>query len=52
MKLCGKRPHTIHDIQYHFVWVSKYRYHTLKGDTELRMRELSVRSVKRGILQL
>lgn len=24
--------HTIYDIQYHIVWVTKYRYHVLKGD--------------------
>ncbi len=28
----GKGPHTIYDIQYHFVWVTKYRCHILKGD--------------------
>ena len=35
-----KGPDTIHDIQYHFVWVTKYRYHILTGDTALRMRDL------------
>jgi len=24
--------HTIYKIQYHFVFVTKYRYHVLKGD--------------------
>jgi len=27
-------------IQYHFVWVTKYRYQVLKGDMALRVREL------------
>ena len=35
-----KGPHTIYDIQYHFVWVTKYRYHVLVGDVGLRTREL------------
>ena len=35
-----KGPHTIYDIQYHFVWVTKYRYHILKGDVALRVRDL------------
>ena len=24
-------PNTVYDIQYHFVWVTKYRYKTLAG---------------------
>lgn len=32
--------HTIYDIQYHFVWVTKYRYHILKEEIALRGREL------------
>ena len=35
-----KGSHTIHDIKYHFVWVTKYRYHVLKGGIAHRMREL------------
>ena len=27
-------------IEYHFVWVTKYRYHILKGDIALGVREL------------
>lgn len=27
-------------IEYHFVWVTKYRYQILKGDIALRVREL------------
>jgi len=32
--------HTVFNIEYHFVWVTKYRYHILKGDVVLRVREL------------
>lgn len=32
--------HTIFNIEYHFVWVTKYRYHVLKDDVALRVREL------------
>lgn len=35
-----KGPHTVYDLQYHFVWVTKYRYHILKGDVALRARDL------------
>ena len=32
--------HTAYAIEYHFVWVTKYRYKVLKGDVALRVREL------------
>ncbi len=32
--------HTVFKIQYHFVFVTKYRYQVLKGDIGLRAREL------------
>ena len=32
--------HTVFRIEYHFVWVTKYRYQTLVGDVALRTREL------------
>ena len=35
-----KGPHTVYDIQYHFVWVTKYRYHILTGEIALRTRDL------------
>lgn len=31
--------HTAYDIEYHFVWVTKYRYKVLTGDVALRVRE-------------
>lgn len=32
--------HTKYKIEYHFVWVTKYRYQVLVGDVGLRIREL------------
>ena len=32
--------HTVYNIQYHFVWVTKYRYQLLTGDVGERTREL------------
>ena len=32
--------HTKYKIEYHFVWVTKYRYCVLTGDLGLRVREL------------
>ena len=33
-------PHTVYDIQYHYVWVTKYRYKILTGEVAHRVREL------------
>ena len=33
-------PHTKYKIEYHFVWITKYRYQVLKGDVAKRLREL------------
>ncbi len=35
-----KGSHTVYDIKYHFVWVTKYRYRVLQGEVALRLREL------------
>jgi putative transposase len=35
-----KGSHTIYDVKYHIVWVTKYRYPILKGEVALRAREL------------
>ena len=35
-----KGAHTVYNIQYHFVWVTKYRYHVLVGEVKQRTREL------------
>jgi len=32
--------HAIYDIQYHFVWITKYRYPVLCGEIGVRAREL------------
>jgi len=32
--------HTAFNIEYHFVWTTKYRYKVLTGDVALRVREL------------
>lgn len=32
--------HTVYKIEYHFVWVTKYKDHVLTGDVALRVREL------------
>ena len=32
--------HTVYQIEYHFVWVTKYRYKILKGGVAERVREL------------
>ena len=35
-----KGSHTVYNLEYHFVWVTKYRYHVLTGDIKNRVREL------------
>ncbi|MCS3753168.1 putative transposase [Salinibacter ruber] len=32
--------HTIYEIKYHLVWVTKYRYRVLTGEVAHRAREL------------
>ncbi len=32
--------HTVYNIEYHFVWVTKYRYKVLTGEVALRVRDL------------
>ena len=32
--------HTVYNIEYHFVWVTKYRYQVLNGDVSQRVRDL------------
>jgi putative transposase len=45
-----KGSHTIYDIKYHFVWVTKYRYQVLNDEVGLRLRELIRQScLSRGI---
>lgn len=35
-----KGSHTVYDIKYHVVWVTKYRYQELKGEIAVRLRDL------------
>jgi putative transposase len=35
-----KGAHTVYDIKYHVVWVTKYRYKVLCGEIALRARDL------------
>ena len=32
--------HTVYDIKYHFVWVTKYRYKVLRGEIAERARDI------------
>ena len=32
--------HTVYDLKYHLVWVTKYRYKVLEGDVAVRVRDL------------
>ena len=32
--------HTVYKVEYHFVWVTKYRYPVLRGDVGERVREI------------
>ena len=32
--------HAVTDLKYHMVWITKYRYHVLRGDVAERAREL------------
>ena len=36
----SKGSHTVYDIKYHIIWVTKYRYKVLKGAESVRLREL------------
>lgn len=35
-----KGSHTVHDIKYHFVWITKYRFKVLTGDVGQRVRDI------------
>ncbi len=36
--------HTVFNIEYHFVWVTKYRYKVLNGEIAHRVKDLVGRS--------
>ena len=35
-----KSSHSIHQLQVHLVWITKYRYQVLQGDVQMRCRDL------------
>ena len=35
-----KSSHSVHSLQVHLVWITKYRYHVLQGDVQLRCRDI------------
>ena len=35
-----KGSHSVHDLKYHFVWITKYRYKILDGDLGFRIRDI------------
>lgn len=40
MNECNRNSHAVHDIKYHIIWVTKYRYYVLNGNIAVRTREL------------
>jgi putative transposase len=40
MKEYRKGAHTVYDIKYHLVWVTKYRYAVLRGEIAVRVRDI------------
>ena len=44
--------HTKYKIEYHFVWVTKYRYAMLVGDLAIRVRELVRQTCERYEIQI
>ena len=35
-----KSSHSVHSLQVHLIWITKYRYHVLQGDVQLRCRDI------------
>ena len=40
MECYRKSSHTVYDIKYHLVWITKYRKPVLRADSALRVRDL------------
>lgn len=36
--------HTVSNLSVHIVWITKYRYHVLKGDVQSRCRDLIIQT--------
>lgn len=50
MAKCRKRSHTVSDIKYYFVWITKYRDKVLEGSVAFRLRELFLQGSIPGCL--
>lgn len=44
--------HKVYDIQYHLVWVTKYRYHLLRGEVAERARAVLCQVCLSGDIQI
>ena len=44
--------YTVHDLKYHFVWLTKYRYKVLTGTIAKRLRELLVQGCSARNIQI
>lgn len=40
MEVLRKGSHSVHELHAHLVWSTKYRYEVLRGDIQIRCREL------------
>ncbi len=40
MNINRKGSHSVYDLKVHLVWVTKYRYHVLKGEVQKRCRDI------------
>ena len=43
-----KGSHTVYDLKYHLVWITKYRKPVMKGDIAVRVRDL-IREISRSM---
>jgi putative transposase len=47
-----KGSHTVYDLKYHIVWITKYRKKVLRGEIGLRLRELIKQSCEAQEVQI
>jgi putative transposase len=47
-----KGSHTVNDLKYHIVWITKYRKKVMRGEIGLRLRELIKRSCEAQEVQI
>ena len=48
MKGYRKGSHTVYDLKYHIVWITKYRKPVMSGDIAVRVRDL-IREISRSL---